>query len=79
MVFHVIWVGPAKSELRDIREFIAADNPASSAPGRCARTATTASKAESAASNYFFANVASAQAAAPSAEASSPNFVATIS
>ena len=32
-----------------------------------------------AASNYFFAKVASAQAAAPSADASSPNFVATIS
>ncbi len=27
MVFKVIWTGPAKAELRDIRDFIAADNP----------------------------------------------------
>ena len=28
MVLKVIWTGPAKAELRDIREYIAADNPA---------------------------------------------------
>ena len=28
MVLKVIWTGPAKAELRDIREYIAGDNPA---------------------------------------------------
>ena len=38
MVFKVIWTGPAKAELRDIRDYIAADNP--TAAKRVAREIT---------------------------------------